>query len=83
MSQPLPTSEFRFLSCEEIDKIAVADLDDNAPDGYILEVDLKYLTNLHNHHNSYPLAPERLTIDETMMSPLQQTFPKSYRKSST
>ena len=83
MSQSLPTSGFRFLSNEEMDKFAVADLDDNAPDGYIMEVDLKYRTNLHNLHNSYPLAPERLTIDETMLSPLQKTFPQSYLKSST
>ena len=28
----------------------------------ILEVDLEYPTELHDKHNEYPLAPERLTI---------------------
>lgn len=30
----------------------------------ILEVDLKYPKHLHNLHNDYPLAPERLTINK-------------------
>ena len=32
---------------------------------YLLEVDLKYPEEIHNFHNDYPLAPERLKIYKT------------------
>ena len=54
------------------------DLDDEADDGYIYEVDLHYLTRLHNQHDDYPLAPESLIIDRSMYSPIQSSvFPES------
>ena len=31
--------------------------------GYILEVDFNYPTELHDLHNSYPLAPEKLIVN--------------------
>lgn len=37
--------------------------------GYILEVDLDYPEHLHESHNSFPLAPEHLNINEDMLSP--------------
>ena len=33
-------------------------------EGCILEVDLEYHKNLHDTHNEYPLAPERLRINK-------------------
>ena len=35
--------------------------------GYILEVDLKYPDELHELHNNYPLAPEKLTVTNDML----------------
>ena len=46
-------------------------------------VDLDYPSHLHRKHNAYPLAPERLIIDETMLLPLQRTFPKHQQQTST
>ena len=34
----------------------------------ILEVDLKYPNKLHNLHNDYPLAPEKVKVTENMLS---------------
>ena len=36
--------------------------------GYILEVELEYPSKLHELHNDYPLAPEKLEINQNMFS---------------
>ena len=71
LSQFMPTGQFRWLSNDEIRNIP-AILADDAEDGFIFEVDLEYPHELHKLHNSYPLAPERLTINESMLSPFQK-----------
>ena len=35
---------------------------------YILEVDPEYPSDLHDLHNDYPLAPEKLEISQDMLS---------------
>lgn len=69
MSQALPVEEFRWLEDHEIEKLDVPEISDNDKNGYILEVDLEYPDELHDHHNEYPLAPERVKITEEMLSP--------------
>ena len=36
--------------------------------GYILEVDLEYPKKLHDIHNDYPLAPEKINIPKEWLS---------------
>ena len=36
--------------------------------GYLLEVDLKYSDKLHELHNDYPLAPEKLAVSSNIFS---------------
>ena len=54
MPKQLPTSGFKWMTDDE--------LDDWKHLSYILEVDLEYPEDLHDLHNHYPLAPERVKI---------------------
>ena len=36
--------------------------------GYLLEIDLEYPNELHELHNDYPLAPEKLVVCNDMLS---------------
>ena len=56
MCKPLPTKGFRWMKKEE--------LKDWKSMPCILEVDLTYPENLHDLHNDYPLAPERVTVNK-------------------
>jgi len=60
MSQPLPTGNFRFLTDDEIEHIGILNVPDDHPTGYILEEDLEFPHDLHEFHNDYPLAPEKV-----------------------
>ena len=44
---------------------------------------MEYSQHLHRRHNDYPLAPEKLEIDETMLSEFQKKFPTNQKKKST
>ena len=35
-------------------------------------MDLKYPSNLHKKHNDFPLAPEKMSVPTTALSPYQQ-----------
>ena len=74
MSQPLPYSDFRWLTEEEIDNLDVENYDAEKDEGMILEVDLHYPQHLHDSHSDYPLAPEKLTITQDMLSRHTQDF---------
>jgi hypothetical protein len=44
---------FRWLEDQEIESLNVLEISDNNENGYILEVDLNYPPELHDHHNEY------------------------------
>ena len=69
MSQPLPDSGFVWLIEDEIAELDVSNIADDSEEGYILEVDLEYPCNLHERHNVYPLAPEKMAVKADTLSP--------------
>ena len=55
MSKQYPTSGFKWMTDNE--------LDDWKRLSYFLAVDFDYPEDLYNLHNDYPLAPERVKIE--------------------
>ena len=66
MSQHLPTGGFKWLMEEEVNLFKY---NDESEKGLILEVDLEYPEELHDLHNDYPLASEKIKVTEGMLSP--------------
>ena len=66
MSEYLPCGRFKWL--KNIDKFDIMSINDKSPIGYFLEVDLEYPDELHELHNDYPLAPEKLAVSSDMLS---------------
>ena len=72
MSQPLPTGGFKWVeNCVELEKTIINHPSDSEK-GYILEVDLEYPHELHDTHNAYPLAPEKLKVEDEWLSDYQK-----------
>ena len=59
MSQYLPYSGFKWLNKKE-SEFCLNSIRENSSIGYMLEVNLEYPSELHDLHNDYPLAPEKL-----------------------
>ena len=68
MSKQLPISDFWWLNENEIDNLDFDTVPSESEIGYTLEVDMEYPTSLHDSHSDYPLAPENVCIDSTMLS---------------
>ena len=68
MSQYLPCSGFKWLNQKETYKFYVNSIGENSSNEYILEDDLEYPDALHELHNDYPLASEKLKITYYMLS---------------
>ena len=77
MSQYLPYGGCKWLNEKEIKKFDVNSIEfnfteENSSNGYILEVDLDYPDELHELHNDYLSAPEKLKINHDMLSVILQ-----------
>ena len=68
MSQPMPTGGFQWVNYTD----QILETPADADCGFFLEVDLDYPPALHADHNDYPLAPEKMKVTNSMMSPYQQ-----------
>ena len=66
MSEYLPYVEFEWL--KNVHKLDVMSINEKSEIEYFLEVDLKYPDKLHDLHNGYPLASEKLAITNDKLS---------------
>ena len=78
MSQYLPKGGFRWMTEKQINKIDLAKYKEDSEKGLILEVDLEYPEGLHNLHNDYPLAPEKVKVTESMLSKYSKSISEKY-----
>ena len=66
MNEYLPYKGFKWL--KSIDKFDIMSISEKSSIGYFLEVELEYPEELHELHNDFPLAPEKLTVSNDMLS---------------
>ena len=79
MSQYLPYGSFKWLSDEELNKIDLGKYKEDSDDGLILEVDFEYPKDLHELHNDYPLAPEKVKGSKDMLSEYCNKISEKYK----
>ena len=78
MSEPMPISDFKWRSPKDFHLIDWKNLPDESDVGYIIECDLEYPNYLHDLHNDYPLAPEKILMQYEMLNEYQLKILKHY-----
>ena len=78
MSQYLPTGNFKWMTDKEISKTNLGKYKADSKEGLILEVDLEYPKELHDLHNDYPIAAEKVTVSNDMLSAYCKKIAKKY-----
>ena len=78
MSQYLPTGNFKLMTDKEISKMNLGKYELDSKEGLILEVDLEYPKELHDLHNDYPIAPEKVKVSKNMLSTYCKKIAKKY-----
>ena len=66
MSEYLSYEKFEWV--KNVDELDVMPINKKSDVGYFLEVDLEYPNELHELHNDYSLAPEKLAVSNNMLS---------------
>ena len=63
MSQKLPINNFAWTKyTSQFNEDFIKNYNEESDGGYFLEVDVKYLENVHELHNDLPFLPERMKI---------------------
>ena len=90
MSQPLPYGKFKWVYPEtsfyinELNEIVVYDtiIPKKKGIGHIYEVDLEYPEELHDLHNDYPCAAEKIKVSDDMLSDYCREIKNKFKISS-
>ena len=74
MSQYLPTGRFKWMDEKSLAEWVefIKAQEDEQEHGYFLEVDLEYPKELHDTHDTFPCAPEKVSIEKDMLSKYQK-----------
>ena len=80
-SQYLPTGNFKWMTDKEISKIDLGKYKADGKKGLILEVELEYPQELHDIHNDYPVAPEKVKVSNNMLSAYCKKIAEKYNMS--
>ena len=72
MSKPLPVGGFEWMTKEELENWEEFVKKEGV--GCILEVDLEYPVELHDFHNDFPLAPEKMILGKNKVEKLTQNL---------
>ena len=78
ISQCLPTGNFKWMTDKEISKTNLGKYELYSKEGLILEVDLEYRKELHDLHNDYPIAPEKVKVSKNMLSTYCKKIAEKY-----
>lgn len=77
MVEALPTGDFRFDALVDENKNEAINADGDADEGFILKIDLDYPNKIHDAHNDYPLAAERVAVENDMLSDYAKSLKKN------
>ena len=66
MSEYLPYEGCKWL--KNVSEFDIMSINDKSPIGYFVEVDFEYPDELHELHNDFPLAPEKIVVSNDMLS---------------
>ena len=68
MIQALPTGNYKPAKAKDFTAEKIRNMTNDQPIGYEFDVDLKYPKELHDYHNDYPLAAEKIAIQTEELS---------------
>ena len=77
MSEYLPYEWFKWL--KDVDEFDVMSINEKSHVGHFLEVDPKYPDELHELHNNYPVAPEKIVVSSDMLSKYCKKVAEKYQ----
>ena len=79
MSKYLPTGGFDWLTEQQIEGLNLTKFKEDCKRGLILEVDLEYPKELHDLHNDYPLAAEKIKVTKDMLSEYSRKIAEKFK----
>ena len=78
MSECLPYGKFKWVKVNNEVVNRILNKKDDSLHGYFLEVDLEISEELHDYHKGYSMAPEKIQIEDYMLSPYQLKIKNKY-----